>query len=71
MVWRKVLNYVISEFKTSRILGTLIELCLKKTDAKVLVSKCLSDAFLIENVLKQGNMLLLAVLLLLFTVRKV
>lgn len=45
----------------------LIELCLKKIDAKVCVSKCLSHTFLIENVLKQGNILFL----LLFTIGKV
>jgi hypothetical protein len=67
MVWKKVLNNIISEFKTPRILGMLIELYLKKTDAKVYVSKCLSYTFIIENVLKLGNMLLL----LLFTVGKV
>jgi hypothetical protein len=56
-VQRKVVYNFVTELGISKVLVRLIKICLNKTYNKVCIDKSLSQAFLVQNGLKQGNAL--------------
>jgi hypothetical protein len=54
---REVLYNILLEFGVPKKLVRLIKMCLNETYSKVRVGKLLSDKFLIQNELKQGDAL--------------
>jgi hypothetical protein len=56
-VRREVLYNILIEFGIPTILVRLIKMCLNETYSKVRIGKHLSDSFLIQNGLKQGDAL--------------
>jgi hypothetical protein len=56
-VRREVMYNILIEFQVSMKLVTLIRMCLNATYSKVHIGKHLSDSFLIQNGLKQGDAL--------------
>jgi hypothetical protein len=56
-VKREVLYNIVLEFYIPKKLARLIEMCLNETYSTVRVGKLLSDTFLIQNGLKQGDAL--------------
>jgi hypothetical protein len=54
-VKREVLYNILLEFYISKKLVRLIKMCLNETYSKVRIGKLLSDKFLIQNGLKQGD----------------
>jgi hypothetical protein len=56
-VRKEVLYKILTEFGVPMKLIWLIKMCLNKTYSKVCIDKYFSDSFLIQNGLKQGNVL--------------
>jgi hypothetical protein len=56
-VRREVLYSILIEIEICRKLVGLIKMCLNETHSRVHISKDLSDKFLIQNGLKQGDAL--------------
>jgi hypothetical protein len=56
---KNVLYNILTEFCTPMKLVRLIKMCLNKTFSKVYVHKYLSNAFPIQNSLKEGDVFLL------------
>jgi len=54
---REVLYIILTELDLLMKLVRLIKMCLNETSSKVHIGKILSDAFPIQNGLKQGNTL--------------
>jgi sorting nexin-29 len=54
-VRREVLYNILIEFGVPMKLVRLIKMCLNETYGNVRIGKHLSDSFLIQNILKQGN----------------
>jgi hypothetical protein len=56
-VWRKLLNNILTEFGIPMKRVVLIKICLNKTYSKIRIGKNLSDTYVIQKDLKQGDAL--------------